>query len=107
MGLIGVGAFAPLQVLDVRLVVPLELRTQKRGYDGIRVPFIGETAAGRVVHLCHEPTFVTRPLATDLAIRLAVGAGRRSPRAPHRVQMATVPHTVLGDRSTSGVVAGP
>ena len=63
--LIGVGAFALLQVLDVRLEVPLELRARSRGYDGIGVIFIGEMAGGRVVHPCHEHPVVTTPLVTD------------------------------------------
>ena len=71
MRLIRVRALPFLQIFDIGLKIPLELRPRNRGYDGIGAVFIGETAAGRVVHLCHEPMVVTEPLVTDLAIRPA------------------------------------
>jgi len=58
-----------LQIFDVRLVIPRELRTPKHGYDVIGTRFIGEIAAGRVVHPRHEHIVVTMPLVTDLAPR--------------------------------------
>jgi hypothetical protein len=48
MRLIGIRSLSLLQIFDIGLEVPLELRTRKRGYVGIGVPFIGEMAARRV-----------------------------------------------------------
>lgn len=71
MRLIRLRALPLLQILYVRTEIPLELRTPKCGYDGIGLIFIGEIAAGRVIHLCHAHTFVTMPPATDLVTRRA------------------------------------
>ena len=69
MRLIGIRSLPLPQVIYIRTEIPLELRTRKRGYEGIRVLFIGEIAGGRVVHPRHEHTFVTMPLVTDPTTR--------------------------------------
>ena len=71
MRLIRIRPLPLLQIFYIGLKIPLELRTRKRGYDAIGVLFIGEIAAGRVVHPCHEPTLVTKPRVTDRALRRA------------------------------------
>ena len=67
--LIGIRPLPLLQIFYIGLEIPLELRTRKRGYDGIGATFRGEIEAGRVVHLCHEHAFVTRPIVTDRTAR--------------------------------------
>jgi hypothetical protein len=54
-----------LRRLTDRRLPPYQLPTR------LEVPFIGELAAGRVVHRCHEHTFVTRPRVTAPATRRA------------------------------------
>ncbi len=54
-----------LQVFYIRTKIALELRTPKRGYNGIKVRFILEIAPGRVVHPCHEHPVMTTPRVTD------------------------------------------
>ena len=78
MRLVRIQSFPLFQIFDIRLQIPLELRTRKRGYDGIRVLFMGEIARGRVVRPCHEHAFVTRSLVTERR-RGALPAARSDP----------------------------
>jgi hypothetical protein len=75
MRLIRIRPLPLLQIFYIGLKIPLELRTRKRGNDGIGVIFIGEMAAGRVVHPWHEPMFVTMPLVTDPTTRRTTTIG--------------------------------
>lgn len=88
--LVGIRPLPLLQIFYISLKIPLELRTRNRGYDGIRVLLIGEMARRRVVHPCHDPAVVTRPLVTGRgADPSGRGAGAAGPLTyPHSASPA-------------------